>query len=185
MTPSQLQLQIAVLYPAELAHGVGDERSEHGGQYKADEQHAYPAFGGAKAIACHNAYRAHKAAGTHAACHAHAVFHFENAGSYGAGYCGNYRGRQPYARIFHYVAHLQHACAKPLRHKAAIAVFLKAHHGKANHLRAAAGRGCAAGKAYKPRRTEGGAYCGAAYGQRERNAHQYRYQNHNQHLYKP
>ena len=72
---------------------------------------------------------------------------------------------------------MQHGGAEPLRHKAAVAVFPEAHHGKANHLRAAAGRGCAAGKAYKPRRTERGAYCGAAYGQRERNADQHRYQN--------
>ena len=98
----------------------------------------------AKAIPAEDADGADQTAGAHAAGNGNAVFQAEDAGSNRTGNSGGQGGRQPDAGIFDDITHLQHGCAKSLRHQAAPAVFGKAHDGKADHLGAAARRGGAA-----------------------------------------
>ena len=92
----------------------------------------------------------------------------------GPGNSGGQGGWQPDAGIFDDITHLQHGCAKSLRHQAAPAVFGKAHDGKADHLGAAACRGSATGQAGK---AESKADGGGTDGQGEDDTDQHRNDN--------
>ena len=98
----------------------------------------------------------------------------EHAGSQRAGDGTGQRGCDPDTGVLDDVAHLQHAGAKALTDQTAHAVLLVAHHGKADHLGAAACHGGTAGKAGQ---TQRGADGGRGNGQGQRHAHNDGYQN--------
>ncbi len=82
--------------------------------------------------------------------------------------------KNPGAGVAQDVGHLQHAGANALADQTAHAVFLKAHHGKADHLGAAARNGSAARQTGQVERRADGC---AGNGQSQRNANQHRNQN--------
>ena len=98
----------------------------------------------------------------------------EHAGGQRAGDGTGQCGRDPDTGVLDDVAHLQHAGAKALTDQTAHAVLLVAHHGKADHLGAAACHGGTAGKAGQ---TQRGADGGRGNGQGQRHAHNDGYQN--------
>ena len=98
----------------------------------------------------------------------------ERAGSQRAGDGTGQRGGDPDAGVLDDVAHLQHTGAQPLTDKAAYAVLLIAHHGKAHHLGAAARHASAAGKAGQTQCCTDG---GRGDGQGQCHAHDDRHQN--------
>ena len=180
-----VELQVAVLDPAEAAADHIDERSKDGGQHDGDEDEAQPVKArcadGLRALgdgvlrggepARPHADGAAETAGAHAGVDRRAVhLKMEHARGDGAGDGGGERRRDPDAGISDNVRHLEHRRAEALRDKAAPAVFLEAHHGEADHLRAAARNGRAAGKTgHLQHRADGG----GGDGQRERDAHEH------------
>ena len=181
-----VELQVAVLDPAEAAADHIDERSKDGGQHDGDEDEAQPvkarwAHGrrtlGDSLLARGDPARPHadeaaQAAGAHTGVDRRTVhLKMEHACGDGAGDGGGERRRDPDAGISDNVRHLEHRRAEALRDKAAPAVFLKAHHGEADHLRAAACDGRAAGKARQAQHRADG---GGRDRQRERDADKHR-----------
>ena len=98
----------------------------------------------------------------------------EHAGGQRAGDGTGQRGRDPDAGVLDDVAHLQHTGAKALTDQTAHTVFLVAHHGKTDHLGAAA---CHGGTASKAGQTQRGADGGRGNGQGQRHAHNDGYKN--------
>ena len=174
-----LQLQIALFDPAPLAQHRAEQAGQHRGQHKADEHKAHPVEGGDGDAVLHpagvHADLAHQTAGAHAGGDGRAVhFQTEQAGGQRPRDDGGQRRGNPHAGVLEDVGHLQHAGADALAHKAAHAVFLVAHEGKADHLGAAARHRRAAGKAGQAQRRADGR---RGDGQGQRHAHQNRHQN--------
>ena len=153
----QIQFQIALFDPADLAEHLADHPAKHRRQHETNQHKANPIHSrdGSLRTGCDitdpariHADLTHEAAGAHAGRDRGAVhLQPEQTGGNGAGDGRSQRGRDPDFRVPHDVRHLQHTGADALRHQAAPAVFPKAHDGKAHHLRAAARHRRAAGQA--------------------------------------
>ena len=98
----------------------------------------------------------------------------EHAGCQRSGNGARKNGRNPDSRISQNVRHLEHRGSDALGDQTAPAVFPEAHNGKAHHLGATAGHCRAARQASQ---TQSRADGGRGDGQRQRDTHQYGYQN--------
>ena len=96
----------------------------------------------------------------------------EQAGRDRAGDSGGQDGRDPDKGIFDNIAHLQHRCADTLGDDTAPFVLFKGHHGKADHLGAAAGNSssaCQSGESQGRADRGGGNRQGQRYADDDRN----------------
>ena len=175
---SLVQLQIALFDPAQLALDLAEENAQDCGQNKADEGHGSPVHGGDSSLGAGgdivhpagvHADLAHQTAGAHAGGNGGTVhLKVEQAGGQRAGDGRGQRGGDPDAGVLDDIAHLEHTGAQTLADQAAHTVLLIAHHGKADHLGAAARHGGTAGQTGQTQcRTDGG----GGDGQRQRHAH--------------
>ena len=159
---SLVQLHVAVFDPAPLAQGDREQPRQHRRQHERHKHKTQPVHAGAGRLrpggdvidpAGVDAELADKAAGAHAGGDGRTVhLQTENARRHRAGDGRRQSRRDPDADVADDVAHLEPARADALRDKAAPAVLAEAHHREADHLRAAARDGRAAGKSRQPQR---------------------------------
>ena len=117
------------------------------------------------------AHLPHQAAGAHARARRNIAHLKAQCGHWPQHRAGHNR-RNPDFRVFHNIGHLQHTGAQALAEQACPAVFFKAHHRKAHHLRTTAhcGRTC---RQAAERQGNGNGRAGNRQG--EDNAHQHRH----------